>query len=210
MDVSAPVMEPVEQIMRMMEAHEEEEHGWDARPLYFFLFMNKDLGMGAANLEMPPDLYEDPANRLPILAHYMAKDDAQEPNLALEELGRLMKYVYKRMIRSLIATAMEDRADQFSFYGVGLVNEAWSVDSDDGSGRSPSERPDRVEIRMVTVVTVDGRIATLSRKRGGTPEFRETDPGMDENGKDSGWSLYGRVPDALRLLCDGLERATRD
>jgi len=199
-EITTPVMEPVEQIMRMFDAHFEDEVGWDAEPMYFYLFTSDadPGGFGAASLPVPPELYEDPSRRLPVLAAVLHMDN---------EVGQLARRAYQQQL------------EHVTFYGVGLLVEGWStprtLSAEDvaaiehGVAALPSQRPDRIEVRMVHVATVDGRIAGLTRERGGVPEFVEFGPGIDEDGKDAGTVAVGRIPEALRLLCDGLEQAVR-
>ena len=207
-EVTEPVMEPVEQIMRMFEAHFEGQIGWDAKPMYFYLFRNPSgsdpEGIGAVNLPMPEELYQDPGGALPVFARYVAQDDVLVADQRDAMTGRLVKMAFKTLLPE-------------TFYGVGVLNEGWSAfytkaeelqqAIDDGRALPPIQRPDRVEVRMVHVVTTDGRVLGLVRQRGETPVFAEFGPGINEDGNAAvGAVLQGRVPTALRLLCDGLER----
>jgi hypothetical protein len=198
-------MDPVEQIMRMFEAHFEAEMGWDQRPLYFMLFRNGD-GIGANTLSLPGPMYSDPSTGIPMLAHFIHQDDEHAENSFHGFLGAMAKTSIKAQLPPI----------EFHFYGIGALHEGWSVYSlteddaqaiEDGTALPPSQHPDRVEVRMVHVVTTDGRFMSLTRQRGGTPELLEAEPSIDENGEPTiGPMAVGRMPTALRLLCDGVER----
>jgi len=204
-EIAAPVMDPVEQIMRMFEAHFEAEMGWDQKPLYFMLFRNGD-GIGANTLSLPGPLYVDPSLWLPLLAQLVGQDDDHVENPLQGPLGKLTKSLIKDQLPPA----------EFHFYGIGALHEGWmayGLGEDEaqaianGTALSPSQRPDRVEVRMVHVVTTDGRFMSLTRQRGGVPELMEAEPSIDENGESAmGPMAVGRMPSALRLLCDGVER----
>lgn len=75
------------------------------------------------------------------------------------------------------------------FMAVVLVSESWMARMSDPelNHLRPSQRPDRVELRMLTAVTAAGEVFTLIRERGKEPEAM-----------GDAMSMGGRVVDAMR------------
>ncbi len=193
-EVSGQVMDdPLEQMLRSVEA-DFEAIGWDVPAMLFHLVLDKSAGaLGLAPLKwMPDDVLNDPGPNLIGFATWLRSDSA----------------------KPLVGVLHHVIPDHF--YGLVLVCEGWMIPVDNAQANRitvdgyisdelrPSSHPDRVEGRLVTAVCVDGQMAQLTRIRGEVPEYRDILTIED-------LELVGRVPDALRLLCELFrEVAVRD
>lgn len=178
------VMEPMEQALRVIEAHAEDKLGWDARPMFLVLAGDPLTGVGMVSVELPEFVYINPGDGLPLFLEILTNRD-------LGPVGDLMRAHLKAELPPA------------PLLGIVLINEAWSVRANSREEMetikvSPSRHPDRVEIRMGTLVTVDGRVLVIERERGGPVRFHEVDV-------TNGYELRGRVPDSLRRLIGILE-----
>jgi hypothetical protein len=194
-------MEMCEQILRQIEA-ELEEKGWDEPPTY--LLLNR-RGEGDAQMVavkeitwLPPMVYHDPGPGLLRLAQTFMLDDP---------------------IANFLRDAIPRLVGGETFYGLVAFTEAWMISQPRDPGDPaptlgpnyelpgdmvpPREHPDRIEIRSGVMVTVDGRVLMLVRKRGEFPEFYELNEG------DGPIETGGRVVDALRMLCTTFHDAAK-
>jgi hypothetical protein len=193
------VMEdPIEQIMREVEAHIEAEIGWDARPTFLALHKAGDLGFGAVDMNWLPDmLFANPAQMLPSFTAWLQN---------FLDAGTDVEWM-----KTAFAPALP------SFYGCLIVSEGWAVTAkptepgetrDEAvdkklGGLTPSEHPDRKEMRSGVGYTIDGRILALGRIRGETPMFYSYEPGANdpENPVPT-----GRVIDSLKLFVQQIQQ----
>jgi hypothetical protein len=186
-------MDPLEQACRRLEisAHEK---GWDQRPEYYsFVHLpgpgeceHGDAayvhGLGVLEIPMPEPCYTDPGSGLLTFINFMA---------GMQEEGNDGKRQLALALNALVPA---------DFYGFALLNEAWTLPQsvplaermEASREHTMHEHPDRQEMRVLTVATVDGRIASVTRIRGEVPEFTEFDL-IDK-------PLDGRIPTALRLM----------
>lgn len=202
-DVSGLVFDtPNEQMMRQLEAHIN-EGGWDAKPSWFVMLMKESVGLAVMDIPWFPDpLYEDPPTQLPgfsqWLEGYFERGDTD-----------WMKKVFAQVVDP-------------SFAGLALFVEAWSVkmpkdEVTDGSespqevedrmrayldGKTPSQHPERVEVRVGVSYGTDGSIGMIIRERGETPMYTFFSP--DE--KEYAYASYGRLPESMGVLVRQIER----
>lgn len=112
------------------------EQGWDMNPVTFVLCEDDERGLHFELLEMPTFLFND--------------------------IGECMEALAEKGVK------LADRA-----LGILLVNEAWGLElpvdalNEDGSytGVRTSESPDRIECRMASLLTRDGRMINGQRER---------------------------------------------
>lgn len=189
-------MDVLEHACRRLEA-EVNAAGWDQRPHFYNLSLVGNLpsidleqlkaakeplfgGLAVSEVVLPEPCYMDPATGLLGLLDYLSEmgKDQQE---RIELLAILNKIV------------------PVGFFGFGSISEGWTLPRTmpiEERKRISNERamhihPDRIEIRVLTMATFDGRICTLTRQRNEIPEYVE----YDEKA-----SLSGRMPDAVRLF----------
>jgi hypothetical protein len=185
-------MDPVEQLMRQVEA-QIEENGWDQPPTFLLVSRSVEedwLGVKAISW-LPDFVYENPGAGLLHLARSLNRTD--------------------HPVSAVIRAATPRLVGGKAFYGLCSFTEAWmihtAIDPElprptlgpdyewPGPGPMPRDHPDRIEIRGGVMVTVDGRVLMVQRERGKFPEFWELNEG--EGPIETG----GRVVDALRMLC---------
>lgn len=183
------VMEPMEQALRTIEAHCEDKLGWDAKPIFLCLAGDPLLAVVMASVELPEFVYMNPGDGLPLFVEILTNKD-------LGPMGDVLRDHLKTSLPPL------------PLLGIVLVNEAWAVHAStkeefDEIRVSPSQHPDRIEIRQGIMVTVDGRVLTIERQRGKDPHLEEVDPTV-------GRTVWGRVPDAMRRLIGILETLSHE
>ncbi len=183
------VMEPMEQALRTIEAHCEDRLGWDAKPIVLCVAGDPLSAVVMSSVEVPDFVYMNPGEGLPLFVEILTNKD-------LGVVGDMLRAHLKASLPPLPLLALV------------LVYEAWAVHADsreelESIKVTPSQHPDRIEVRDALMVTVDGRILMVGRQRGQEPRFDETDMTI-------GRTLSGRVPDAMRRLLDIMETLSRE
>lgn len=206
-------MDALEHMCRRIEALVHED-GWDQKPQFYSLSFLGDVtqysGEGLLRAAKFHDHGEGEAclgglalqiTSLPDFAY----DDAATGLLKFLKMLSDMESEHERKQLFQIMNAIVPR----NFYGFGVMCEGWTlpetVSDEDietiaGLGLM-KDHPDRLEVRSLLVSTADGRIASLSRVRGGFPRYDEVDHTHD--------SVKGRLPTGIQLtttLFDGFNR----
>lgn len=190
-------MDPFEHVCRRLEATVDEA-GWDQPPHFYNLTLLGNLpgieldqlkaaegplvgGVAVSEIRLPEPCYMDPATGLMMLLEYLSEmsnaSDVRERKDLLKILNRLVPV---------------------GFFGFGVVSEGWTLPRTIpveerkriSDAHMMHEHPDRVELRVLTAATADGRISSVTRIRGEIPDYTEYDEKT---------SLNGRVPDVVRL-----------
>lgn len=196
-----PDMSPLEQMCRRIEAVVN-ENGWDQKPRFYVLSMFSDTSgfnqeklremtvgegeqiaaLGLHEIPMPDFCYEEPAMGLTVLLKGLAE---------MEDAGGEQKRDLVRLMNKMVPS---------NFFGFGVICEAWAlpknVVSEEEAERVARERtidehPDRVELRDLTFMTIEGRMGHIMRERGGFPEYEELDQ-PDVSG--------ARIPTAVQVF----------
>lgn len=147
------------------------ELGWDYPALAFVLTESEEKGLHFQLLNLPLALYSD--------------------------IGDCMQALANRGMR------LGDAA-----LGLMIVCEAWGLSlppdviSEDGTyvGPSPSESPDRIECRMVTLLTRDGRMINAQRER-----VADTFEIVEADAEYIGMQMKARIPYYMHVLLTGEE-----
>jgi hypothetical protein len=191
-DINPQVLDdPVEQLVREIEAHAEANWGWDSKPMYIAFFRTPHMFEACDMRWLPDELFENPGMYLPPFVQW---------------IDEVMERGHSPMLKERFAQVL--RPD---FLGVALVFEGWAVlgkAGDDGeSGEEalrrklgplrPSQHPDRKEMRGVTALTVEGDLLMLQRIRGEFPELLRA---RIDDGNQS-----GRIPESLAKLVTQLK-----
>ncbi|MER5354666.1 hypothetical protein ABT093_30585 [Kitasatospora sp. NPDC002551] len=174
--------------VKAIEAREGERRGWD-QPARLFALHLAHIDSGAIELRViPPRLWtgghRNPADGLSAWAMRFPEPAAVEP------------------------LAFADSPDGFA--GVAMMYEGWAApDGTELSAqdrarralgeRTFKERADRVEVRMVTAVDINGHSYLLRRLRGRDAELATTAAGAESDVHDMA-ELRGRLPHALGRL----------
>lgn len=208
-------VDPLEHVLRRLEAMIDEK-GWDAKPQFYVLtqlnksevpwderpevpqelagavdmeWQNKlNAALAVGELPLPEFCYENPAEGLPVLLEFLGEiyEGIAEAN------GDDGRRVGKEDVIRLL-----DRLVPEGFYGFGLTYEAWtlpdSVPTEERLRHSQEHtmhlHPERVEMRVLSFCTQDGRIATVFRNRGEFPQFEDSSNAV---------KVTGRIPDVMR------------
>ncbi|MDH6130358.1 hypothetical protein [Kitasatospora sp. GP82] len=172
--------------LRAIEAREGERRGWDQPPRLFALHL-ADIDSGAIELRVvPPRLWAVPGHRNP--ADALAAFAARFPEP--EAVGHL---------------AFADSPGGFA--GLAQMHEGWAAPDDAEESaeerarraageRTYKDRPDRLEVRLVIAVDINGHSYLLRRIRGGEAEMVSTAATDDRHISQA----RGRVPHALGRL----------
>lgn len=167
--------------LRAIEAREGERRGWDQPPRLWSLHL-ADMTSGAIELRViPPRVWAGSAR-----------------NPADGVLAWSMQYPDPGPVT---VTRFADSGDGFA--GMAMMHEGFSIPDDteedaaERQRRAAGERtyltrPDRVEVRMITAVDVNGRTYLVRRLRGREPEIHASDAGENSMGE-----MRGRLPHAL-------------
>lgn len=213
-------VDPLEHMLRRLEAMID-ENGWDAKPQFYALsqldksevpwderpavpeelagavdqeWQNRlNAALAVGELPLPEFCYEDPAGGLPMLLEFLGDIYQGRSEAHTEDGGRI---VGREDVIKLL-----DRLVPKGFYGFGLTYEAWtlpdSVPQEERLRHSNEHtmhlHADRIEMRVLSFCTKDGRIATVFRHRGEFPSFESTGQGQSVQ-------VMGRVPDAMRRI----------
>lgn len=186
-------MDGLEQLVRQIEA-ELESAGWD-QPFTFMTLVRLPGGStGAMTATLPPRLYSDPGYVFPKLVEWLRLSAYSDPAPLLETREGAVG----------IANRLTGGSPDV-FYGFAMYGEGWAVHHDlpaettleeakavFASEPSPMNHPDRVERRFGFAATVKGELVSISRNRGGFPEFSDL--------LSEGIQSHGPLVDALRTL----------
>lgn len=188
------IEDPVEQLLREVEAYAEAQLGWDAKPIYLALF-ETPLGFEASDIGwLPEAMYSNPADGLVVFTAVIAEILSKQEEQDLKNL----KLVLSSCLRP-------------QFIGIAVFHESWAVSGKKSSPDQPwmeslhetlgplqpSQHPDRKEMRNGLAVTIDGTVSAIGRIRGEAPSYVRSTSDVE---------VGGRVVDALKLLVQQVQQ----
>jgi len=196
-------------VVVMMKEFEEDiaKLGWDVAPCLFSVYRL-----------LPPRELADEFSAIGVMASQMLqlkplRLDWQPDWHPVEVVSWLAKRLKqdRKIATAVVKRDAENDPEHFELFGWMLCNEAWSARTNEEELEvPPSERPDRVETRVVTLIDRAGYLYQLYRYRNteGGEDTHELIMDFRDEGKEP--VLQGRVPEAMIRLMDATPSAELD